>query len=274
MSDVTKSLLSTYKTKRLSGEIMHGKRKAEASTVKKELGFLRQVFYHAANEWEDDWDGYFSNYTNPVSRIMKGLRDNERIRYVMDDEAKRLALVLPAWLGDIVITAAGTGLRRGKVVALQKVQADFASGWINIPPITGRGKKVAPVKMTSDVRETLMRVIASSKPDCPHIFADGNGKPFSPNQVSVAFGRACRAAGIKDLRFHDLRHDFATLLINHGASLYQVQHQLGHSDPRVSSRYAHLLPENQNVVERIDGMGTTTILRQSQKKELRETGSS
>jgi endo-1,4-beta-D-glucanase Y len=88
---------------------MHGKQKAQSSTVKKELGFLRQVFYHAANEWPEDWDCFFSDFTNPLGRVMKGLRDNVRIRYVTDHEAKKLAPVLPLWLFDIVVTAAGTG---------------------------------------------------------------------------------------------------------------------------------------------------------------------
>ena len=46
----------------------------------------------------------------------------------------------------------------------------------------------------------------------------------------------------------------------------------GLSDPRMTRRYAHLLPENQSMIDRIDGMGTTTILRQSQRKERPETG--
>jgi integrase len=151
-------------------------------------------------------------------------------------------------------------------VALEKSWIDFSAGWINVPPAVGRRKKVAPIKMTSAVRETLMKVIASSDRGCPFVFADEMGRPYSPNRVSVAFGRACREAAIVDLRFHDLRHDFATLLINNGASLYQVQHQLGHTNVRTTQRYAHLLPEKQNIVDRIDGVGTKTILRQSKEK--------
>ena len=95
------------------------------------------------------------------------------------------------------------------------------------------------------------------------VFCGRDGKPYTPSQVSSAFKRATRKAGIENLRFHDLRHDFATLLINNGATLFQVQANLGHSDPRMTQRYAHLLPENQNVVNFIEGKGITTILRQS-----------
>jgi site-specific recombinase XerD len=47
-------------------------------------------------------------------------------------------------------------------------------------------------------------------------------------------------AGIKNLRVHDLRHSFASFLVNGGRSLYEVQQILGHSDPKVTMRYAHL----------------------------------
>ncbi|WP_354444684.1 tyrosine-type recombinase/integrase [Ottowia thiooxydans] len=47
-------------------------------------------------------------------------------------------------------------------------------------------------------------------------------------------------SGIKGLRIHDLRHSFASLLVNDGRSLYEVQQILGHSDPKVIMRYAHL----------------------------------
>ncbi|OGW55714.1 MAG: hypothetical protein A2Y81_01660 [Nitrospirae bacterium RBG_13_43_8] len=75
-------------------------------------------------------------------------------------------------------------------------------------------------------------------------------------KLTRAFKRACDRAKIKDLRFHDLRHDFASALINKGASLYQVQHNMSHSDSRMTERYAHLLPENRDVVDKIDGEGT------------------
>lgn len=48
------------------------------------------------------------------------------------------------------------------------------------------------------------------------------------------------AAGLPELRLHDLRHQYASLLVNSGRSLYEVQQILGHSDPTVTQRYAHL----------------------------------
>lgn len=266
MSDVNRSLLSTYKAKRLNGELMHGKRKAGESTVKKELSYLRQVFSHASDAWEEDWGGYFTNYVNPVKKVIKGMSDNARTRYVIKDEALALAKTLPEWLFDIVIVSCETGLRRGKLARLLKTELDFDSGWINLPQKTSREKNARPIKMTKVVRKFLLKVLERSGPKSLYLFTDEDGNPYSLNRISVAFGRACKAAGISNLRLHDLRHDFATRLINAGSSLFQVQHQLAHSDPRQTQRYAHLLPENQNVVDKIDGTGTTTILLRSKKK--------
>jgi hypothetical protein len=90
------SLLSSYKAKRLTGDLRFGKskdpdkrKKAGQSTIKKELAFLRMIFNKAIDEWDDDWDGYFrSNPVNPVRKVIKGLKENKRVRYVMPDEAQ------------------------------------------------------------------------------------------------------------------------------------------------------------------------------------------
>jgi site-specific recombinase XerD len=76
------------------------------------------------------------------------------------------------------------------------------------------------------------------------VFCDKKGKPYSPSQVSVAFKRASRKAGIENLRFHDLRHDFASNLVQGGVDIYKVKELLGHKDLRMTVRYCHLAPEN------------------------------
>jgi site-specific recombinase XerD len=78
---------------------------------------------------------------------------------------------------------------------------------------------------------------------CPFVFHE-NGEPFSPFKVSMAFVRACERAGIGKFRFHDLRHDFASSLVQRGSDLYVVQKLLGHKDGRMTQRYAHLQVEN------------------------------
>ena len=68
------------------------------------------------------------------------------------------------------------------------------------------------------------------------------GKPY--NDFQVSFSRARAAVGINDVRVHDLRHTYASLLIQNGVSLYEVQKLLGHSSPNMTQRYAHLNPNS------------------------------
>lgn len=200
---------------------------------------------------------------NPVRKVIKGLKENKRVRYVTPDEAHKLRFALPEWIKPMVIVACHTGLRAGNIVNLTVSQVDFHSDRINMRSEEMKDGDPLSIKMTADVRDTLSTVIKKRNVLSPYVFCDEHGKPYDTKAVSMAFLRACRAAKIENLRFHDLRHDFATLLINNGATLFQVQANLGHSDPRMTQRYAHLLPENQNVVNFIEGKGTTTILRQS-----------
>ena len=64
------------------------------------------------------------------------------------------------------------------------------------------------------------------------------GKPLS--DLYLFWNRLRRSMGLADVRIHDLRHTFASFLVNAGHSLYEVQKLLGHSDPRTTMRYAHL----------------------------------
>ena len=62
--------------------------------------------------------------------------------------------------------------------------------------------------------------------------------------VTVAFGRACKKAGIEDFRLHDLRHHFASYLTMAGQNQRTVQELLGHKTPAMTARYSHLSPEH------------------------------
>ncbi len=76
-----------------------------------------------------------------------------------------------------------------------------------------------------------------------------------PAQVTVAFVRACGAAGISDFSLRDLRHHNASMLRQNGVDLHTLQKFLGHSDPRMTDRYAHLPPEFLlEAAKRLDGV--------------------
>ena len=66
-----------------------------------------------------------------------------------------------------------------------------------------------------------------------------------------AFASACQRAGIQDFRFHDLRHTFASRLVQGGVPLYEVMNLTGHKSLSMVQRYAHLAPEFQEAAIRV-----------------------
>jgi integrase len=67
---------------------------------------------------------------------------------------------------------------------------------------------------------------------------------WDPTHLTVAFGRLVRSLGLKNLRFHDLRHDAASTLTIAGVPQRTIMAVLGHRDPRMTLRYQHLSPDH------------------------------
>jgi len=84
-----------------------------------------------------------------------------------------------------------------------------------------------------------LNVLASMPRKVEWAFANPDtGKPYV--SVFCAWNTARKGVGLSDVRVHDLRHSFASLLINSGRTLYEVQHILGHTQVKTTQRYAHL----------------------------------
>ena len=83
------------------------------------------------------------------------------------------------------------------------------------------------------------------------VFLSRDGLLLNSNRVKHHLSFGIRAAGVKRIRFHDLRHSFASQLVIAGASIYKVQKLLGHQDVKTTMRHAHLSPEAQADVVRL-----------------------
>jgi integrase len=96
---------------------------------------------------------------------------------------------------------------------------------------------VRSVPLNDSALEVLAELDTAGKFD--HLFVnERTGAPYTT--VMKVWSRLRSKAGVPDLRIHDLRHQYASFLVNSGRSLYEVQQILGHSDPSVTQRYAHL----------------------------------
>ena len=111
-----------------------------------------------------------------------------------------------------------------------------------------------------DLGPSMMAELKKWKTDCPYselelIFPNQAGKPISQsNMLRRHFFSALKKAGVKRIRFHDLRHTYASLLIEQGENIKYIQSQLGHSSPIMTLNvYAHLMkPVNQEAARRLE----------------------
>ncbi len=229
VGEVSTAVVSRFKALRME--------KHSPGTVLRELGLLRRIFTLAVHEWELAKE-------NPVSKAMRSIAnaDNKRVRYLAPEEVPRLLAALPPWLRPIVILARHTGLRRSNLLGLTWEQVKLERRVLLIP----RTKNGLPIGLP--LNETAVAVLLQARenrhPVSPYVFWEGDGKPVSGGRLGITFRRVCQTAGIENLRFHDLRHDFASGLVQAGVDIHRVKELLGHKDLRMTLRYSHLAPEN------------------------------
>jgi integrase len=179
--------------------------------------------------------------SNPTRDIPLLKLNNQRQRFLSEQEASRLLVAVQQSrnpvLGGIVAMLLLTGARKREVMDARWDCIDW-SGRIWKIPISKSG--VARYVPLSDGALLLLRQrqLQSAK-DCLWVFANPESlKPYTC--ITNAWVTARTRAGLENLRMHDLRHSFASFLVNNGRSLYEVQRILGHSSARMTERYAHL----------------------------------
>lgn len=201
------------------------------ATVNRLLATLKHMVGLAAREW-----GWIGRDQAAAIRDVKLLREPPgRVRYLKGDEHQRLLAALPEWLLPLVQLSLLTGMRQGEIRTLRWSSVDLETRVITL--IKTKGNKVVRVHFAPEALPIFQAQIGSGN---PYVFYRETGEPYSKAQVTHAFRRARQACGIDDLRFHDARHDFASRLASAGTQLQAIQHQLGHSNISMTSRYAHL----------------------------------
>lgn len=206
------------------------------ATVNKELTMIKSMFNRAI-EWE------VLQGANPAQGVKKLPENNERCRWLTEEEQERLLLHCQGIIRMIVLVALKTGLRWGEIVNLKWQQApmsnyvDFENDTFVIHQSLTKNKRSRYVPLAPSVKQALMDFPQHS--ESGYIFINPKtGKLF--DSIKKSFRTAVRKAGIVDFRFHDLRHVAASQLVRNGTDLYVVQKLLGHATPRMTQRYAHL----------------------------------
>jgi integrase len=156
--------------------------------------------------------------------VMKGERDVNGQR----DGEIRITWGSPIWLQEIIVFAANTGLRQSEILSLQWSNVDLFRRTISLL----EQKNV--LKARAKVR--------SLKTD--YVFYNGAGNRMDARDLLRVFYPAIKKAEVKRFRFHDLRHTFATRLVQAGADIYTVQKLGRWKTISMVMRYAHHHPES------------------------------
>jgi len=204
-----------------------------ASTIQKELALLSHLFNTARREWS------MESISNPVQFVRKPKVDNARNRRLEGDEEQRLLKACSPgfhnsniWLLPLVILAIETAMRKSELLALEWKDIDFEGHVLKSKNKDPKGN--APYRFVP-LTPHAMAVLTS----LPRSI-DGRVFQTTDNAIKLAFPRACNRADIKNLHFHDLRHEATSRLFEQGLSTEEVMSITGHKTYQMLRRYTHL----------------------------------
>jgi integrase len=206
------------------------------------LAILHGIFERAVRK-----HGLLRNPVKDVSKLRESY-DAARFDFYSPEEVRTLVAKADDRQDAVIyLTAAFSGLRRGELLALLWEDVDFDNHSIRVWETISRQERGRPksrksrtVPMVADVAAALKRLrqrgvhVAAKDP----VFANENGEPIDGSALRRRYVSDLETAGLRYLRFHDLRHTFGSLAIN-TASIVQVQAWMGHADIKTTMRYLH-----------------------------------
>jgi integrase len=206
------------------------KRQRNPATVNREMCVLSKIFSLA-------FDAELIE-SNPCRRVRKFRTNSGRMRYLTFDEEAKLFEQLQGqeWVQRIVTMAINTGMRQGEIFDLTWFDVDLPRGVIHIRVSKNGKDRFVPINQT--VRAMLEGLPHTNE----HVFPSPRTKGRLVD-VKRRFDLAKSDAGIKDFRFHDLRHTAATRMADCGADAFTLAAIFGWTDVRMALRYTHATDE-------------------------------
>jgi len=179
--------------------------------------------------------------TNAAARVAMLHEDNNVEHYLDDVELERLLEVLRSdenrTVCRIALFLLSTGCRLNEVLSARWDDIDVENRVFKIRAGNTKSKKIRSIPLNDSALDVLASL--DTRGEFEHLFINRRtGKPYV--NITKVWHRLRKKAGLPHLRLHDLRHQFASFLVNDGRTLYEVQQILGHSTPKVTMRYAHL----------------------------------
>jgi len=262
LTDITTAILQRYVSDRLKAlkPIAKSRKRAEGvemsslkektalliqpKTVINELVVVKEMFKHAMR-----W-GYIK--INPAEYVERPRMESKEMEILSPDEVRRFLEQTPPPHKTLFLMAVLTGMRRGELLALRKKDIDWKNSQILVNRSVWKGKFISPKSKTSIrridmspylARELQRHIAASPQSELDLVFSNSAGNLIDPDtMIKRKFLPALKSAGIRKVRFHDLRHTNVALRIEQGQNIKYIQNQLGHASIQTTlDRYGHLI---------------------------------
>lgn len=220
------------------------------TTIRLELALLSHIFTTAIKEWR------LGLIQNPVANIRKPSPSEGRDRRLTTQEERRVFDAVDAYsnpmLGWIVRIAIETGMRSGEITGLRTSQVDVKRRIVRLAETKNDSARTVPMTKLAQSSFTCALANPLRPKDCDLVFfgepgRDGLRRPYNFNKAWVDIKNTL---GLSDLRFHDLRHEAVSRLVESGFSDQEVAAISGHKSMQMLKRYTHLRAED--LVDRLD----------------------
>ncbi len=210
------------------------------------------VMHHMMEKASTIWSKETGIDRNPSDQVEVMRPDDQRDRYLSEDELRRLKRALDEKtyqkgtnainktfyrLRLIVLIAVTTGMRAAEIFGLRWSDVLYGEGLLAVRAKL-KGGKMRYVPMLPELACELRQYLAVMGGD--RIFPPRPGAVSGRQRVEGSFEDLLERAGIQDFRFHDLRHTFASWYMMNGGDLYELAKILGHSNIKMTERYAKL----------------------------------
>lgn len=256
LSDMSAALIAEKRDELLREQTCRGKLRNPA-TVVRYMAALSHAFSMAVKEW-----GWLED--SPIRKVNKPKESKGRVRYLNDQERSTLLEVCRQhknpFLYPIVVLALSTGMRQGEIMQLKWQDVDLNRNRITLHKTKNGDRRVVPlVGLAKELLSGLKlpnclgeHLIFSSEIRGRRRLNESNDTT-KPLYIRTAWESAIKAAGIKDFRFHDLRHSAASYLAMNGATITEIGEVLGHKTLQMVKRYSHLSDAHtSSVVEKMN----------------------